>query len=113
MELSPEVKKRQNIEKAVIRAFVKSALADGCEIAVHDGEDICLRRSTDQTKIMAAIMSTDEDKLYVYKDAKVIGWVFLVYGNDGWDVICDYTVNLEPLMVACNELSEKHERRAA
>ena len=111
--LSPEVKKRQNIEKAVIRAFVKSALADGCDISVYDGEAYALKRSTDQTKIMAAIMSTDEDRLDVWKGDKMIGWALLIYGNDGWDVICDYTTNLEPLMADCNAVADKHMNRAA
>ena len=34
-------------------------------------------------------------------------WVWFVYGNDGWDVVCDYTINLESIIdpiieYACN-----------
>jgi hypothetical protein len=36
------------------------------------------------------------------------GWVLFIYGNDGWDVISDYTCNLEPIMGPANELSEQH-----
>ena len=35
------------------------------------------------------------------------GWVYLVYGNDGWDVLADYTVNLGPSMQPANELSDQ------
>jgi hypothetical protein len=113
MTLHPEVKKRIAIEKAVVRAFVKSALNEGCEISVYDGMDYPLKRSTDEAAIMKAIMSTDEDHLFVWKGGVKIGFVSLVYGNDGWDVICDYSVNLEPLMADCRAVSDKHEGRAA
>jgi hypothetical protein len=26
------------------------------------------------------------------------GWIHFVYGNDGYDVICDMTVSLEPYL---------------
>ena len=48
-----------------------------------------------------AVMLADEDTLLVHRprpdqgDYERLGWVKLVYGNDGWDVICDYTVPLE------------------
>ena len=113
MELSPQVKKRQNIERRVIRALVKTALADGCSISVYDGEAYPLKKSTSLKDIMAAIMSTDEDHLNIWKDGKRIGSVFLVYGNDGYDVINDYSVSLEYLMPLVNAVAEKAERSAA
>lgn len=111
MSKDKEVLKRIATEKAVIRAFVKTALADGCAISVYDGEAYALKKSTNVTEIMKAIMSTDEDRLNVWKDGKQIGWVYLVYGNDGWDVINDYTTNLEPLMADCIKVQDKHEAR--
>lgn len=38
------------------------------------------------------------------------GWVYVVMGNDGWDVISDYTTNLEPLMSGANRLAEKYSK---
>ena len=35
----------------------------------------------------------------------IAAWVFLVYGNDGWDVIADYNVSLEPLLEPINKLA--------
>jgi hypothetical protein len=37
------------------------------------------------------------------------GWVRFIYGNDGWDVINDYTTNLEPVIAGVNALAEKME----
>ena len=32
----------------------------------------------------------------------------VVYGNDGWDVVNDYTVNLESVMKRANLIADKH-----
>ena len=39
-----------------------------------------------------------------------LGWVWFVYGNDGYDVISDYTANekIEALMVNVNKLADKY-----
>ena len=39
-------------------------------------------------------------------DGKPCGHVFLVYGNDGYDVIADYTLNLEEPLSAANEIAD-------
>lgn len=53
------------------------------------------------------MFSTDEEFLYAYdSDGKHVGWVHLVYGNSGWDVISDNTNNLEDALIAATELAE-------
>ena len=44
------------------------------------------------------------------EDGKInsIGWVYLVFGNDGWDVISDYTTNLEFLMGEALKISDHY-----
>jgi len=37
------------------------------------------------------------------------GWVYFVYGNDGWDVVSDYTTNLEAVLKGSGELAERLE----
>ena len=34
-------------------------------------------------------------------------FVYLVYGNDGWDVISDYSVKLETELACANALADK------
>ena len=58
--------------------------------------------------VLDAMFAADEDYLLVHKDGRQIGWVYFVYGNDGWDVVSDYTVNLEDLMKGANELADKY-----
>ena len=109
--MTTSVQTRQGIERQIIERIVKDALAAGFEITVDDGGDEpSLKRSTDQDAIMAAVMLTDEDRLYYNQPGQPLqGWVRLVYGNDGWDVVCDYTTNLEPLLAGANAEADRLE----
>lgn len=106
-----KVWRRQHAEYAVISAFVKSALEAGHTLAVHNGEEIVLDYSGSYRAIMKEIMSTDDDFLIVYPIGATsgprMGWVRLIYGNDGPDVISDYTTNLEHLMGKADEVSNR------
>jgi len=99
---------RIKLEKQIARAFVKEVLATGCTISVHDGEEFPVKRSKDAKEILDAMMSTDEDRLYVRKDGDLIGVAQFVYGNDGWDVLANYHVSLEPYMTAVNKIVQKY-----
>lgn len=100
-DLDPAVAARIAMERKVISCFVKKALQYGNKISIHNGEEICLNRSTSYKAIMAAIMSTDEENLIVTNEYNgYVGSVFCVYGNDGWDVFADYSVSLEFIMEA-------------
>lgn len=98
------VKMRQMVEREIADQVVDSLLEAGYLLGVNDGEEITIHHSTDAAKIKAALMTTDEDYIFVYvkgddpKDTRPQYWVRLVYGNDGWDVINDYTVHLDPVI---------------
>lgn len=102
---------RQKIEKRIIRAIVKDALAIGLLVTVYDGEEKVLKKSDNITAIMKAIMSTYEDTLMFYTSDKFIGSVSLVYGNDGYDVVSDNTVNeiIESILVNAGKIADKCE----
>jgi hypothetical protein len=112
--MTPDVKRRVAVEKRIVKHTVKSLLAAGFELAVHDGEE-WHERTTDTAKLHKALMETDEDRLFVYKAdghkgrRDWFGWVFFVYGNDGYDVISDYTTNLEDALAETNKLAESLE----
>ncbi len=95
------VEKRQRIERRIAREAIKGLLAEGYKISVFDGEETVLTKSVDPAAIEKAMFSTDEDQFHVERDGgekPETGWVLFVYGNDGWDVIADNTVNLEPAL---------------
>lgn len=112
---------RQKIEREIITSFVQTALAKGYRLAVsrERGYDVneMLLGSRDRKEIVKAAMAGDEAHIFVQpaegdlvQGGKIVseGWVYVVLGNDGWDVISDYTTNLEPLMQGANRLSDKY-----
>lgn len=99
-------------ERVIVLKLIDTLLAAGFELSVNDGEENH-PWTTDRAAVIDAILNTDEDTLRVRKDGRT-GWVLLVYGNGGWDVICDYTVWLEdvlaPVMALAEELEPRVER---
>lgn len=92
------VKMRQIVEKEIVTAVVAALLKAGFILAVDNGDNDGREYeivSDDAVRIMNAMFQTDEEYLYAMKDHAPVGWVYLVYGNDGWDVLSDYTTNLE------------------
>jgi hypothetical protein len=113
------VQARQDIERKIVGKLVDDILRAGFRVAVslergYDVEDM-LTGAADKAEIMEAAFAGDDCHLFVQpakgptvEDGKVIskGWVYLVFGNDGYDVISDYTVNLESLVKGANKLAD-------
>ena len=91
-------------ERAVVLKLIDTLLAAGFEISVNDGEE---RHpfTVSRAAVLDAVMNTDEDWLNVRRDGRH-GWVYLVYGNSGWGVICDYHMWLEELLAPVNAFAE-------
>lgn len=107
-EIENSIKARIVIERAVIRHAVSAFIAAGCTVTVDYGgeEGQGVASSTDLGAIMKAIGACDEEWLHVRKDGKALGTVMLVYGNDGWDVIADNHMSLEPLLEETTKYAE-------
>jgi hypothetical protein len=123
MQLNPankEIAARQKIEVAIVKQIVADALKAGYTLSVDDGGEwpLALSRSTDAKAVLDALINTDLDTLILERvDAATgarseYGWVRLVYGNDGWDVINDYTLSIEDVLAGANALAEKLEAKA-
>lgn len=88
-----------DIETRIINRLVEDILAAGYSIRVFDGEEVVLENARSFASILAAMRSSDEDILQLYrKDASLVGFVHLIYGN-GPDVIADYSVNADTTQV--------------
>lgn len=86
--------RRQIIEKRIANKLFSVILSKGYLISIHDGEEYVLKGSDNLVKCLKAIMSTDEDIISVSnKEGKKLAFIYLVYGNDGYDVISDYSAN--------------------
>ena len=91
------VKMRQIVEREITTAVVDALLAAGFSLSIDNGDEITAH-SKSRKNILNSMYLTDEEHLYAVKEGKTTAWVYFVYGNDGWDVISDYTVNLESLI---------------
>ena len=105
------VKMRQEVERKIAQTAITQLLASGFVLGVFDGEETVLTHSNDAAAVLAAMFTTDEDELIVSKpgDAQDFGWVKFIYGNDGWDVIHDYTTNLETFLTEANKLADHYD----
>lgn len=103
--LKPAVKARQDLERRIIDETVKMLLSRGFVIRVFDGDEFVTGRTTDPGLIQKKIMTTDEDYLFIYRahEKERIGFVYCVYGNDGYDVLSDYSDFLGPMIEPITE----------
>ena len=101
------------IERAIVKRTIRDLLKAGYTLGVNDGEEIVLRNCADPKVIFEAMFSTDEDYLLVYKagSKKAFGWVRFIYGNDGWDVMADHTMNLEPDLKGASDYADRINER--
>lgn len=106
----PPVRLRRLIELGVVHHLLTEIVSTkGLTITVEDGDDEPVKRCTDIEAIVDAIFAVDDCKLTVHKPGPrggALGVIRLVLGNDGWDVISDYTTNLEDLLAPTNAYAE-------
>ena len=104
------VDQRQRIEQEIARAAATGLIEAGYSISVFDSEEIVLKRSTNVERIVEAMFSTDEDYFYAYRpeETERAGYVHFVYGNEGWNVISDNSLSLEPALEAATALSASY-----
>jgi hypothetical protein len=99
----------QEAERKIARKIIKDAVAADLSIDVFDGDEFALEKSTDAEAIIGAMFSTDDDRLYFWKDGKQVGMVWLIYGNSGHDVISDYTMSMDEVLQGALMLSDELE----
>lgn len=93
---TPAIAHRQKIERTIVELIVREAISKGYSISGFDQEEDIFLRETDPAEIMKNVMTTDEDTLTFHRpDGTYAGFVFLVYGNDGYDAISDHTATDE------------------
>jgi hypothetical protein len=105
---------RINLEKRIARKVVRALLDAGYELTINNGgEGNEIPWSRNFSEVMAAMFATDDEHLITRKpdafkdDAPLKSFVYFVYGNDGWDVICDYGVSLEPVLAPINDYADQ------
>lgn len=103
---------RLRMERRIVRKIAQAMLAAGFSVSVNDGEEIPVDRSRKLSEIMDGCFSVDEEWLIAYReDRSRVGFVFLVYGNSGFDVVNDYSMELEELMAPINDYADEQEAK--
>lgn len=103
--LSPlcHICQRIAVEHDIVTRTVDALLAAGYHI--RESEDGAFEDGRDVT--LAVLFDLDDAYLIArHKDALKSGWVRFVFGNDGWDVINDYTTNLEDVLAPVNAFAD-------
>ncbi len=105
------VKMRQEVERKIARAAADGILSAGFKIIVNDGEEDVTGHLESTDDVLKAMFTTDEDYMVVVTRGDFpiqFGWVRFIYGNDGWDVINDYSVSLKKYLAKANEIAESY-----
>jgi hypothetical protein len=105
------IRRRIAMERRIVKAIIKAGTDAGYELSVNDGEH-SYPWSADPKTVYGNLFKTDEESIRFRKDGKWVGSVLLVYGNDGYDVLRDYSTALSDLLAPVEALAEKLERAA-
>jgi hypothetical protein len=104
------VARRIEIERAIVERLVSDALFfHGYTVSHSDGEALIVERSRDIGPIMAQLHCHPEESLTFHDaDGHRVGAVSVVYGNDGYGVLADHTVNdqMAALVAGAGRLAE-------
>jgi hypothetical protein len=98
----PSCRGRALLEMEIVSALIRAAVDAGYYFEVDGEEDDV--STTDNLK--RVVFNLDEATLLLCgDDEKPKGWIKLVFGNDGYDLISDYTTNLEAFLKPVNDLA--------
>lgn len=107
---SPGVRGRALIELQVVNALIKAASHAGFRLQIEDEDESPLQPAAfyagngsycaDVDRFKAALFNGDDVTLLVFNGNRpqAFGWIRLVFGNDGWDLVSDYSTNLETFL---------------
>lgn len=92
------------LELMIVDALIQAATKSGFSFEIEDSEE----GITSIDKLKLALFDLDDALLEVRDDGTGCfrGWIRLVFGNNGWDLISDYSVNLEEFLKPVNEVAK-------
>jgi len=90
--------KRIKTEGRIAAALIDALLARGAVLNLNDDShgngDWTVENCTDKATVIQAMFTTDGDLIEAFApNGEGLGWFMFIYGNDGWDVISDYSAN--------------------
>lgn len=94
---------RCRMELKIVNKLLELASVAGYTIRIYEYEG----EETPDPK--DALFGVDVANVKLYKNNKYVGWILLVFGNSGHDLISDYSVKLEEFLKPALELSDRLE----
>lgn len=110
---APSVKSRARIELAIVKRILVSAFDCGFQVSIDDGDnDWQWMYASKLQDALEACFAVDECtiSLRAWNDDQCkwkYGCIQLVFGNDGFDVINDYHLNLELFLYPISEYADQ------
>lgn len=108
--MSMTVQQRQDIERKIVEAVIDQLLESGFYININNGGDADEFRipTADKKRIMDTLFATNAETIWASQPGtdKAFGFVEFVYGNDGWDVIANYSTRLELYLTKAQKISD-------
>ncbi len=100
-------------ENEVIEIAARSIVDAGNQVGVHNGEDWSVGPTDDVQLVLESLRQTDSDVLHVFRDGRDTGsYLFLVYGNEPYEVLADWTLDVDALLQPAVEAAESLEARS-
>lgn len=98
------LKRRIKCEEEIIRALTLAAMNKGWTPTHVDHDDPVLVHTVDE--VVEAVTAVDDCRVFFARNAEseATAWMFFVQGNSGWDVLSDYTTNLDEPVHMCEGL---------
>lgn len=100
------VRPRARMELKIVNLLLELCKKEGYTVKISEYENDGGRTPKD---LKGAIFNLDEARLFLSKNGEGHGWVYLVFGNDGFDLVSDYTVNLDGFLKPVMELADRLE----
>lgn len=97
----PSVRRRRAIELQVVRNLIALLIERRFAIYADNGEDAEVKYTGPESEdaFIDTLFAVDEARIWtVHPVSSNRSYVYLVFGNGGWDVISDYGTSLDPAM---------------
>ena len=110
--MAVSTKARQALARRVVRAACEELIAQGCAISLAYGEgDYGVVKAVTADAVINAMHACDEEWLIVWQrnpgGYTRMGSIFLIYGNDGYDVTIDLTAAVNEMLPNTKALIDK------
>ena len=97
----------QRMEQRVVRSACQELISQGCALSLYYGEgEYGIKHTNIADAVVKEMHACDDEWIRVYRDGKFLGSIWLVYGNDGWDVMADMHVTIDTMLPETNKLIE-------